>query len=111
MNKTGLRNFVADEMGISKKDALAAVNAVVTGISQGLADDGKVALVGFGTFTLTERAARKGRNPKTGEAIDIPSKFVPKFKASSNLKDIAGDYVPSDEEVVAEEEAGEDEEE
>ena len=87
MNKADLTNFVAEDTGMTKKDARIAVNTVITGIKNGLVEDDKVTLVGFGTFSKADRAARKGRNPKTGEAIDIPAKTVPKFKASKALKE------------------------
>jgi len=87
MNKADLTNFVAEETGMSKKDARIALNVVVEGIEKGLVTDGKVTLVGFGSFTTADRAARKGRNPKSGEPLDIPAKTVPKFKASKALKE------------------------
>ena len=86
MNKTDLRNAVAEDVGITKKEAGIMVDAVIEGIKDGLMGDGKVTLVGFGTFSLDARNARTARNPKTGEAIDVPAKTVPKFKASSILK-------------------------
>jgi len=63
------------------------IGTVIDGIKSGIMTDGKVTLVGFGTFSVVERAARKARNPKTGEAIDVPRKMVPKFKPSKLLKD------------------------
>jgi DNA-binding protein HU-beta len=87
MNKAELVDFVAADTGLTKKDARIAVGSVITGIEKGIVGDGKVTLVGFGTFTSTVRAARKGRNPSTGEELDIPEKRVPKFKASQALKD------------------------
>jgi len=87
MNKADLTNFVAEETGMTKKDARIAVNVVIGGIEKGLVEDEKVTLVGFGTFSTAVRAARKGRNPKTGEEIQIPEKTVPKFKASKGLKE------------------------
>lgn len=89
MNKADLKNFVAEDLGTSKRDAGLAVDAVVEGIKDGLLTDGKVTLVGFGTFELKKQAARKARNPKTGEEIDVPEKTVPKFKAAQALKDAA----------------------
>jgi DNA-binding protein HU-beta len=72
---------------MTKKDARIAVNVVVSGIEKGLIEDEKVTLVGFGTFSTVDRAARKGRNPKTGDELQIPAKTVPKFKASKGLKE------------------------
>lgn len=94
MNKKDLTNFVAAEAGITKKDANLVVGTVLEGMKEGLLADGKVTLVGFGTFSIVQRKARKARNPQTGEAIDVPAKFVPKFKASKMLKDKALDFVP-----------------
>lgn len=87
MNKTELVAAVAAKAEISKKDAETAVAAVVSTISDALADGEEVALVGFGTFKVTDRAARKGINPKTGETIDIPASKAPAFKAGKALKD------------------------
>jgi DNA-binding protein HU-beta len=87
MNKKDLTNFVAVEAGITKKDANLVIGTVLEGIKSGLLADGKVTLVGFGTFSVVQRAARQARNPKTGEAISVPAKMVPKFKPSKNLKD------------------------
>jgi len=88
MNKKELVNVVANETGLTKKDAKTAVDAVVDGIIAGLVEDSKVMLVGFGSFTVHERDARKARNPQTGEEIDVPAKNVPKFKASKTLKEL-----------------------
>lgn len=87
MNKTELVAAVAAKAELSKKDAEAAVKAVVDSISEALADGDKVALVGFGTFDVKTRAARTGKNPRTGEQIEIPESKVPSFKAGSALKD------------------------
>jgi DNA-binding protein HU-beta len=87
MNKADLTNFVAEETEMTKKDARIAVNTVIDGIAKGLIEDNKVTLVGFGSFTTAERAARKGRNPKTGEEIDIPAKTLQTYKQSTALKD------------------------
>ncbi len=87
MNKTELVAAVAAKAEISKKDAEAAVAAVVSTITDALVDGEDVSLVGFGTFKVTERAARKGINPKTKEAIDIPASKAPAFKAGKALKD------------------------
>ena len=87
MNKPELVAAVAAKAELSKKDAEAAVKAVVDSISEALADGDKVALVGFGTFDVKTRAARTGKNPRTGEVIEIPAAKVPSFKAGSALKD------------------------
>ncbi len=86
MNKTELVAAVATKADLSKKDAEAAVKAVLDAVSEALADGEKVALVGFGTFEVKERAARTGKNPRTGEAIEIPASKVPSFKAGAALK-------------------------
>ncbi len=87
MNKTELAAAVAAKTELSKKDAEAAVNAVLASITDALAEGGKVALVGFGTFDVKTRAARTGLNPRTKETIQIPEAKVPSFKAGSALKD------------------------
>lgn len=87
MNKSELVDFVAEKTGAYKKDALAAVNAVMEGIEQGLRSDGKVTLVGFGNFVTKQRAARTARNPQTGDPVAVPAKTVPAFKPSQALKD------------------------
>ncbi len=87
MNKTELVAAVAAKAELSKKDAEAAVKAVTDAITEALADGDKVALVGFGTFDVKTRAARTGKNPRTGEKIEIVEAKVPSFKAGSALKD------------------------
>ncbi|MDI2589126.1 MULTISPECIES: HU family DNA-binding protein [unclassified Psychrobacillus] len=87
MNKTELVNAVAEAAELSKKDASKAVEAVFESIQSALADGGKVQLIGFGNFEVRERAARKGRNPQTGEEIDIAASKVPAFKPGKALKD------------------------
>lgn len=87
MNKTELVAAVATKAELSKKDADAAVKAVLDAITEALADGEKVALVGFGTFDVKTRAARTGKNPRTGEVIEIAEAKVPSFKAGSALKD------------------------
>ena len=87
MNKTDLVNAVASKAEISKKDAEAAVSAVVSSISEALAGGEKVQLVGFGSFEVRDRAAKQGRNPRTGESITIPASKLPAFKAGSALKE------------------------
>lgn len=86
MNKSELVAAVATKADLSKKDAEAAVKAVLESVTEALADGDKVALVGFGTFDVKTRAARTGKNPRTGEAIEIPEAKVPSFKAGAALK-------------------------
>ncbi len=85
MNKGELINKMAEDTNLSKTQASEALNAVINCIEETLKDGNKVSLVGFGTFTVTTRNARTGRNPKTGEAIQIPSKNVVKFKPGKEL--------------------------
>lgn len=87
MSKTELVEFVANEAGLTKADAGRAVDAMLKGVTEGLKKEGKVALVGFGTFSAKKRAGREGINPLTKEAIKIPAKVVASFKAGSKLKD------------------------
>ncbi len=82
MNKTELVAAVATKAELSKKDADAAVKAVIDAVTEALKDGEKVALVGFGTFEVKTRAARTGKNPRTGEVINIPEAKVPSFKAA-----------------------------
>ena len=86
MNKGELINAVAAN-GLTKKDAEAAVNTVFGAIGDALAKGENVALLGFGTFTVKTRAAREGRNPRTGEVVKIKASKVPAFKAGKALKD------------------------
>lgn len=88
MNKAELVDAIAKEAGLSKADAEKAVNAFTGVVSKELKKKGKVQLVGFGTFETAKRAARKGKNPATGEEIKIPAAIVPKFKAGKALKDL-----------------------
>ena len=86
MNKTDLVAAVAAKAEVSKKDADAAVKAVFDAITEALAEGEKVSLVGFGTFEVKIRAARSGKNPRTGEVIEIAETKIPSFKAGSALK-------------------------
>ena len=88
MNKTELVEAIAKDTGLSKAASEKAVKAFVDVVSKELKKKGKVQLVGFGTFETSKRAARKGKNPQTGEAIKIPAATVPKFKAGKALKDL-----------------------
>jgi DNA-binding protein HU-beta len=87
MNKNDLVQAVADEANLSKADAGRAIDAVVSAIGNTLKQGGSVSLVGFGTFLVRERAARTGRNPRTGEEITIAAAKNPVFKAGKALKD------------------------
>lgn len=87
MNKNDLIAKVAEAADLSKADSGKAVDAVFESITGALSDGGDVRLVGFGTFAVANRAATKGRNPRTGEEIDIPASKQPKFKAGKGLKD------------------------
>ena len=87
MTKAELVQFIAENAELTKADAGRALDAIVEGITKGLKEEGKVTLVGFGTFTAKERAAREGRNPQTGETVKIPARVVPGFKAGNKLKD------------------------
>ncbi len=87
MNKNDLVTAVAENTGLSKSDCAKAVDGVLDAITDSLKAGTEVRLVGFGTFDVKRRAASKGRNPRTGEAIDIPASNQPKFKAGKGLKD------------------------
>ena len=87
MNKTELIAAVAENAELSKKDAEKAVKALTDAIEAELVKGGKVQLVGFGTFEVAERAARDGRNQKTGEPMPIPASKTPRFKAGKALRD------------------------
>lgn len=88
MNKTELINAVAEASELSKKDATKAVDSVFDTILDALKNGDKIQLIGFGNFEVRERSARKGRNPQTGEEIEIPASKVPAFKPGKALKDI-----------------------
>lgn len=87
MKKSELVAIMADKAGLKKVDAEKALNAFVEAVTEALAKDDKIALVGFGTFETKKRAARKGKNPQTGAVIDIAASTVPAFKAGRGLKD------------------------
>ena len=88
MNKSELVDAIAAETKLSKKDTEAFVKSFVDVVSKALKKGDDVALVGFGTFAVTKRAARTGHNPKTGETIKIAAAKTPKFKAGKALKDL-----------------------
>ena len=83
MTKAELVEFIAEQADLTKADAGRALDAVMQGIIAGLKKEGKVTLVGFGTFTAKEREAREGRNPQTGETVQIAARVVPGFKAGN----------------------------
>lgn len=86
MNKSELVNAMAEKSGLTKVDCKKALEAAIAAVSEALKDGDKVSLVGFGSFSVVERAARQGVNPATGEAIEIAAKKNVKFKAGSELE-------------------------
>lgn len=88
MNKTELVAAIAEKAELSKKDAEKALKAFTETVAETLQNGDKIQLVGFGTFEVSERAAREGRNPKSGEVMNIPASKTPKFKAGKALKDM-----------------------
>jgi len=87
MTKQELIDFIAEDAGLSKKDAAAALSSFVEGVKKSLKKGDSTTLVGFGTFSVSKRAARQGRNPQTGATIKIAARNVPAFKAGKALKD------------------------
>ena len=87
MNKSELVDNIAEGAGLSKADAERALNALIDAVQGAVANDDKVTLPGFGSFSRSSRAARTGRNPRTGEALDIKAARLPKFRAGKALKD------------------------
>ncbi len=85
MNKAELVSKLAEDVGLTKVQATAALNSFIEGVTKTLKSGDKLTLVGFGTFSVSKRAARKGRNPATGEVIKIKAKKVAKFKAGKEL--------------------------
>jgi DNA-binding protein HU-beta len=90
MNKTELVDKIAQEAGLSKKDADQALRSALDAITDAVATGEKVSLPGFGTFERRERAAREGRNPQTGASLKIPKSQVPAFKAGATFKSYVG---------------------
>ena len=88
MNKTELVAAIAEKTELSKKDAEKALKAFTDVVTEELTKGGKIQLVGFGTFEVSERAAREGRNPQTGKTIKIAASKAPTFKAGKALKDV-----------------------
>ncbi len=87
MNKEELMRAVSNQVGLSHDKAIKAINVILQEITQALSKGDKVIFVGFGTFTVSKRAARSGRNPKTGVPIKIPERNAPKFTAGKELKE------------------------
>ncbi len=87
MTKADLISAIASDTGLSKKDSETALGSVISAITSSLQKGNDVRLVGFGTFKVSERAARSGRNPRTGETIQIAASKVPTFKAGKELKE------------------------
>jgi DNA-binding protein HU-beta len=87
VNKTELVASVAEKAAMTKKDAEKAINALFASVEEALAKKDKVQVIGFGTFEVKARGARKGRNPQTGKEITIPASKTPVFKAGKGLKD------------------------
>jgi DNA-binding protein HU-beta len=85
MNKVELINAIAEKAGMTKVDARKAIDAIMDVTKDELKKDGKIALVGFGTLSVTKRPARQGRNPRTGKTIKIAAKKVVKFKPAANI--------------------------
>lgn len=88
MNKTELINAIAEKANITKVQAKSALEATINTISESLAKGDKVVLIGFGTFAVAEKTARKGINPRTKEVIEIPARKAVKFKAGAELNDV-----------------------
>ena len=87
MTKTDLVNYIAEEAGLTKADATRALDAFMGGVTEGLKKEGKVTLTGFCTFAAEKKPAKKGRNPRTGEVVNIPARVAVKAKAGSKLKE------------------------
>jgi integration host factor beta subunit len=87
MNKNELVHFIAKEANVKVSEADAALNALTNGITESLARNDNVTLVGFGTFQVKDRAARVGRNPKTGDSVTLEGKSVPHFKPGKEMRD------------------------
>lgn len=87
MNKSDLINAISEESGLTKADAGRALDATISSVSSALKSGDSISLIGFGTFSVKERSARTGRNPQTGETIQIKASKIPSFKAGKTLKD------------------------
>ena len=87
MSKTDLVNYVAEQTGLTKADAARALEAVIGGVTEGLKNEGKVTITGFATFAAKKKEASTGRNPRTGEAVQIPARVAVTVKVGSKLKE------------------------
>lgn len=87
MTKTDLVNYIAEETGLTKADSARALDAVMGGIVKGLKESKKVSLTGFCTFVATDKEAKMGRNPRTGEPVEIPARTAVSVKVGTKLKD------------------------
>ncbi len=87
MNKTELVGAIAEETGVAKKDTEAVIKEFFSQVTNELGKGEKIQIIGFGTFEVRDRSARKGKNPRTGEELDIPAQKIPAFKAGKALKD------------------------
>ena len=87
MNRNELVDAISSETGLNKVDSDKAITAFINAVSSSLSKGGEVRLIGFGTFSVAKRSATTGRNPRTGESINIPASTVPKFKAGKALKE------------------------
>ncbi|MDD3187620.1 MAG: HU family DNA-binding protein [Bacilli bacterium] len=87
MNKTDLVSYIAEETGLTKVDSAKALEAMMSGVIKGLKKEKKVTLTGFCTFTAVKKAAKEGRNPRTGETVKIPARVAATIKAGSKLKE------------------------
>lgn len=87
MNKAELVEEVADQTGLTKRVSREAIDAIISAITDSLVREERVTLVGFGSFQVMQRKARRGRNPQTGRELQIPAKKVPKFKAGRGLRE------------------------
>ncbi len=96
MHKTDLVDEVAEKCDLTKSDAKEAVEAFIETIEESLCRNEKVTLMGFGTFEARHRKGRKGRNPATGEEMNIPAAYLPAFRASKNLKEKVKESVPAE---------------
>lgn len=88
MNKADIVDAVSNMTSLPKKDSKIVVEAILDAIKNGLIEDGKVSLTGFGTFMLVDKPARVARNPKTGEKVDVPARTTTRFKPSLEMKNI-----------------------
>jgi DNA-binding protein HU-beta len=100
MNKSKMTDIVANKTGLTKDKSKKLINAILEAFGEALSSEGKIQLVGLGTFDVIKRAERSGRNPKTGAAINIPAKKAIRFKAGKNLKDAVNGFVEDTEETV-----------